>query len=65
MRYVEPAIGPSAVSTFTADHMDRIIGKYPRMRTLAHAIRRTMSAILSFAVHTLKWLPSNPLFGME
>jgi len=65
IRHVEPAIGLSPVGAFTADHMDRIMAKYPDRRPLAHAIRRTMSATLSFAAHTLKWIPSNPLFGME
>jgi hypothetical protein len=65
MRHVEPAIGLSPVGAFTGDHMDRIMSKYQKNRSLAHAIQRTMSAILSFAVHTLKWIPSNPVFGRE
>ena len=57
MRYVEPAIGLSAVATFTADHMDRIMSKYPESPVLRQAIRRTVSVLLSYAARTLKWIP--------
>ena len=65
MRYVEPAVGLSPVAAFTADHMDRIMSKYPDHATLRQAIRRTMSALLTYAARTLKWIPSNPLIRTD
>jgi site-specific recombinase XerD len=65
IRYVEPAIGLSAVANFTADHMDRIMSKYPDNPVLRQAIRRTVSVLLSYAARTLKWIPSNPLLRTD
>ena len=65
MRYVEPAIGLASVAAFTADHMDRIMSKYPESPVLRQAIRRTVSVLLSYAARTLKWIPSNPLLRTD
>ena len=65
MRYVEPAIGLASVAAFTADHMDRIMSKYPENPALRQAIRRTVSVLLSYAARTLKWIPSNPLLRTD
>lgn len=65
MRYVEPAIGLSPVAAFTADHMDQIMSRYPDTPELRQAIRRTMSALLSYAARTLKWIPANPLIRTD
>ena len=33
--------------------------KFPKAPTLAKAIRRTLSVMLSFAVECLEWMPQN------
>ena len=65
MRYVEPAIGLASIAAFTADHMDRIMSKYPENPALRQAIQRTVSVLLSYAARTLKWIPSNPLLRTD
>jgi integrase len=65
IRHLEPAIGLSAVAAFTADHMDRIMSKYPDDPALRQAIRRTVSVMLTYAARTLKWIPSNPLMRTD
>jgi hypothetical protein len=65
MRRLEPVLGFHQVSALTADLMDQLIGKFSKHPTLQKAIRRTMSALLSYAVRILKWIPINPLIGAQ
>jgi hypothetical protein len=60
MRHLEPVLGFHQVSALTADLMDQLIGKFSKHPTLQKAIRRTMSALLSYAVRILKWIPRRP-----
>jgi integrase len=65
MRHVEPVLGFHPVSAFTADLMDQLIAKFRKHRTLQKAIRRTMSVLLGYAMRILKWIPANPLLGVQ
>jgi integrase len=65
MRHVEPVLGFHPVAAFTADFMDRLIGKFAKNPTLQKAIRRTMSVLLGYAVRILQWIPANPLLNVQ
>jgi hypothetical protein len=59
MRHLEPVFGFHPVAAFTADLMDKLIA------TLQRAIRRRMSVLLGYAMRILRWLPADPLLGVQ
>ncbi len=65
IRHLEPVLGLHPVAAFTADLMDRLVAKFEEHPTLQKAIRRTMSVLLGYAVRILKWIPFNPLLGVQ
>jgi integrase len=65
MRHLEPALGFHPVSALSADLFDKLIAKFKKHPTLQKAIRRTMSVLLGYAMRILKWIPANPLLGVQ
>jgi len=65
MQHLEPALGVHPVSALSADLFDKLIAKFNEHPTLQKAIRRTMSVLLGFAMRILKWIPANPLLGVQ
>jgi integrase len=65
MQHLEPALGFHPVSALSADLFDKLIAKFNEHPTLQKAIRRTMSVLLGYAMRILKWIPANPLLGVQ
>jgi site-specific recombinase XerD len=61
LKYLEPTLGPFLVRALRAKHVEALKQKYKANPTLAKAIGRTVSVVLSYAVFPLEWLPSNHL----
>jgi hypothetical protein len=53
------------VSALSADLFDKLIAKFKKHPTLQKAIRRTMSVLLGYAMRIMKWIPANPLLGVQ
>jgi site-specific recombinase XerD len=63
--YVGPILDNVSVAAIRRSHIRTIMGKFKETPTLAKAIKRTMSVLLSHAVEELNWIEANPAFGME
>jgi len=63
--YLEPVFGPHPVRCIGRLHAEKFMQKFADRPTLAKAIKRTLSVMLTYAMEILRWIDANPLYGME
>ncbi len=59
------ALGRYQVAAIQPAHVKTLMRKFSGSQTVGKAVKRTLSAILSFAVNELGWISANPAFGLE
>ena len=59
------ALGRYQVAAIQPAHVKTLMRKFSGSLTVGKAVKRTLSAILSFAVNELGWISANPAFGLE
>jgi site-specific recombinase XerD len=65
IKYVEPVLATWPVRQIKRVHVEQIVKKFVDRPTLAVAIKRTLSVLMTYAMERMGWIEHNPCLGME
>lgn len=65
IRYLEEVLAMFPVKDIRRKHIEKIMSKFADKPTLAIAIKRTLSVMMTYAQDRLEWIDFNPCQGME